>query len=206
MSFRSDRDADRARIEALEQDLAASRRRLAELEACLRPTQRRRPRLVGPPETRLRFGHYLRRYYIDAELTWELFADAMRTLEDQAEEPGEIVFENARCTAWHSRPCSIELVVHDGRSTLTCTAHQDTLSAPLWFAIAIVSLIGGFTCLGWTGFAMAFFAASFGGAQLAVNRRDADRAQQRFDRAATLLGIETTGQRPHVASRVAGSL
>jgi hypothetical protein len=37
---------------------------------------------------------------------------------------------------------------------------------------------------------MAFFATSFGGAQLAVNRRGLDLARQRFDRAAALLGIE----------------
>src|SRR5262245_30566928 len=120
MAFRSDRDADRARIEALEHELAASRRRIDELEDRFRSMHRRQPRLEGPPETRFRFGHYLRRYHIDAELTGELFAAVMQTLEDQVEEPGELVFENARCMAWHSRPCSIELVVQDRRSILTC--------------------------------------------------------------------------------------
>jgi hypothetical protein len=144
MTYRDDRDADRARIEALEQELAAARRRIEELEA-RKPAviERIEQRTLAPRGPRAttwhRGGRLLREYVFDRPLPLEACRDLVRTLGERIGRRGRIEI-GARRAAWLGGGRRFELELGDGATVLTC-ADRRSANARTACIVTIVVLL-----------------------------------------------------------------
>lgn len=151
MTYREDRDADRARIEALEGELAAARRRIEELEG------RRAGALVqagsgalaradaAPSAAKTWLGAPLRLALakrFDGAFPAARFEDVIELIREVTRDPGRSELLRASLTWWASAgersagPFTVvTLSVRDGQTTLTVTDRLGTLAGALFGGI-----------------------------------------------------------------------
>jgi hypothetical protein len=149
MSYRDDRDADRARIEALEIDLARARDRIAELEGkqseslALVAAGSRDLAVGGPVTPAMRwFGARLRLELMrrfDGALAGEHFEDLVERIRAITGDPGRTDLLRASL-AWRSSTpehsagpkIMVTVVVRDGATTLTVNDRLGQLAGALY--------------------------------------------------------------------------
>jgi hypothetical protein len=129
MSYRDDREADQARIEALEGELATARKQVAELER--RPEQALATTAQGPPSAVRWLGAPLlleRSREIDHAFPVDKLEDLLASIQRIAGRPGRTERFQTSLT-WRApfRP-TVSVVVRDGKTMVTVSDRLHTLA------------------------------------------------------------------------------
>jgi hypothetical protein len=139
MSYRNDRDADQARISALETELAVARRRIEELEGkrAPTPTSVRAQVREGATPYLLEIDHTF-----DGEVTPEQLDALVQSIRDITNDAGRVELLRSSLT-WTSPQTnrSVRVVAREGRTALTVTENLGQLTRSLYGGI--IGGVGG---------------------------------------------------------------